>query len=286
MQRVVPVAELDATVDELAAELAAKSPLIMQWGRDSFYRVLEMDADAALVVSPGDAHGHDADRGRGRGRRRVRGEARAGVEGPMTEFEMPETQYAQSGDLSIAYQVLGDGPIDVVFVSGFVSHQELAWELPLTMPIQQRRVVRASDHVRQARHRAVGAHARVRRAPRTAWTTSARSWTRPGSERAAIVGLSEGGPLAILFAATYPERATALVLWDTYARGHRSDDYPIGLDPLLTKQFIETDRGRCGARARAMQAVLRRRDRRRGDAARAWRATSATRRRPGWRRRC
>jgi len=52
----------------------------------------------------------------------------------MTELKMPETQYAQSGDLSIAYQVLGDGPMDVVFVSGFISHQELAWELPLTLP--------------------------------------------------------------------------------------------------------------------------------------------------------
>ena len=72
-----PVAELDATVDALAAELAAKSPLIMHWGRDSFYRVLEMDADAALVVPPGHVDGHDADRGRGRRRRRVRREARA-----------------------------------------------------------------------------------------------------------------------------------------------------------------------------------------------------------------
>jgi enoyl-CoA hydratase/carnithine racemase len=53
VQRVVPVAELDAIVDALAAELAAKSPLIMQWGRDSFYRVLEMDADAALSYLQG-----------------------------------------------------------------------------------------------------------------------------------------------------------------------------------------------------------------------------------------
>ena len=53
VQRVVPVAELDATVDALAAELAAKSPLIMKWGRDSFYRVLEMDADAALSYLQG-----------------------------------------------------------------------------------------------------------------------------------------------------------------------------------------------------------------------------------------
>jgi class 3 adenylate cyclase len=60
-----------------------------------------------------------------------------------------------------------------------------------------------------------------------------------GSERAALVGLSEGGPLAILFAATYPERTTALVLWDTYARGLAGPDYPIGLDRQATKAFIE-----------------------------------------------
>jgi enoyl-CoA hydratase/carnithine racemase len=53
VQRVVPVADLDATVDALAAELAGKSPLIMKWGRDSFYRVLEMDADAALSYLQG-----------------------------------------------------------------------------------------------------------------------------------------------------------------------------------------------------------------------------------------
>jgi enoyl-CoA hydratase/carnithine racemase len=53
VQRVVPVAELDATVDALAADLAAKSPLIMHWGRDAFYRVLEMDADAALSYLQG-----------------------------------------------------------------------------------------------------------------------------------------------------------------------------------------------------------------------------------------
>ena len=60
-----------------------------------------------------------------------------------------------------------------------------------------------------------------------------------GSERAAVIGLSEGGPLAILFAATYPERTTGLVLWNTYARGLAGPDYPIGLDRKASKEFIE-----------------------------------------------
>jgi class 3 adenylate cyclase len=59
-----------------------------------------------------------------------------------------------------------------------------------------------------------------------------------GSEQAAIVAVSEGGPLAILFAATYPRRVSALVLWGSYACGHRAPDYPIGIDPVLSKQLI------------------------------------------------
>jgi pimeloyl-ACP methyl ester carboxylesterase/class 3 adenylate cyclase len=156
----------------------------------------------------------------------------------MTEFEMPETQYAQSGDLSIAYQVLGDGPMDVVFVSGFISHQELAWELPLTLPTRNiasyARLITFDKRGTGLSERSLGYGEAEDRMDDIRAVMDA-----VGSERAAIIGLSEGGPLAILFAATYPERASALVLWDTYARGHRSDDYPIGLDPLLTKQFIE-----------------------------------------------
>ncbi len=164
VQRVVPAADLDATVDALAAELAAKSPLIMRWGRDSFYRVLEMDADAALSYLQGmltvTTQTEDAAEGvaafaekraptveRPMTQAQIRrpgccpgrrGRWRAGGRSRMsTEFTMPETQYAQSGDLSIAYQVLGDGPIDVVFVSGFISHQELQWEGAMRLPIRR-----------------------------------------------------------------------------------------------------------------------------------------------------
>ena len=85
--RVVPVDELDAAVDELAASLASKSPLVLRWGRDAFYRVLEMDADAALDYLQGMLDRPHPVRGRRRGRRRVRGEAHAGVEGPVTMIE-------------------------------------------------------------------------------------------------------------------------------------------------------------------------------------------------------
>ena len=61
-----------------------------------------------------------------------------------------------------------------------------------------------------------------------------------GSERAALVGISEGGPLVLLFGATYPERATALVAWGTFARILRAPDYPMGVEPGVTKFFIDT----------------------------------------------
>ena len=85
--RVVPVDELDAAVDELAGSLASKSPLVLRWGRDTFYRVLEMDGDAALDYLQAHAHHPHAVRGRGRRRRGLRREAHPGVEGPLTMQE-------------------------------------------------------------------------------------------------------------------------------------------------------------------------------------------------------
>jgi class 3 adenylate cyclase len=153
-------------------------------------------------------------------------------------LEMPETQYAQSGDLSIAYQVLGDGPIDVVFVSGFVSHQELAWDMPLMPSIHEvvsyARLITFDKRGTGLSERTLGYGEAEDRMDDIRAVMDA-----VGIERAAIVAVSEGGPLAMLFAATYPERVSALVLWDTYARCIRGPDYPIGLDPVRSKQFID-----------------------------------------------
>jgi pimeloyl-ACP methyl ester carboxylesterase/class 3 adenylate cyclase len=156
----------------------------------------------------------------------------------MTEWEMPETQYAQSGDLSIAYQVLGGGDFDVVFVSGFVSHLELAWEVGGSLQAIRRlancsRLITFDKRGTGLSERTLGFGSAEERMDDIRAVMNA-----VGSERAALVGLSEGGPLAILFAATYPERVSALVLWDTYARGLEAPDYPIGLEPTATAEFI------------------------------------------------
>lgn len=144
-------------------------------------------------------------------------------------IEPAEVQYAQSGDLSIAYSVFGDGPLDVVFVPGFISHQELAWDSPLMQGIYQRlgafaRVITFDKRGTGLSERTLGFGSAEERMDDIRAVMDA-----VGCERAALVGISEGGPLTILFAATYPERASALVLWGTFARILAAPDYEFGI---------------------------------------------------------
>lgn len=154
-------------------------------------------------------------------------------------MEPPETQYAQSGELSIAYQVFGDGPFDLVFVPGFVSHQDLAWDVPLFAKMLSRfgsfaRVIFFDKRGTGASDRSLGFGTAEDRMDDIRAVMDA-----AGSERAALVGVSEGGPLAVLFAATYPERAASLVLWATFARVLIDDDYPIGFEPEIAQVLID-----------------------------------------------
>jgi pimeloyl-ACP methyl ester carboxylesterase len=158
----------------------------------------------------------------------------------MTTVDMPETRYAQSGDLSIAYQVLGNGPMDVVFVPGFVSHQELAWELPFGNVLNQHlasfsRLIGFDKRGTGLSERTLGFGTAEDRMDDIRAVMDA-----AGSERAALVAISEGGPLALLFAATYPERTTALVLWASYARCLIAPDFPIGLHPANVLPLIDS----------------------------------------------
>src|SRR3989449_2019189 len=141
-------------------------------------------------------------------------------------MDSPSTQYARSGDASIAYQVVGDGPIDLVLVLGFATHLELQWESP---PIA-RFLVRISSFSRLIifDKRGTGLSDPVAEAP----TLEQRIddvravMDAAGSERAALIGVSEGGPMSVLFAATHPERATALVLHGAMGRTTEAPDYP------------------------------------------------------------
>jgi class 3 adenylate cyclase/pimeloyl-ACP methyl ester carboxylesterase len=140
-----------------------------------------------------------------------------------------ETRYAESGDLSIAYSVFGEGPIDIVFVPGFISHQELAWDAALFRGIYERlgaigRVITFDKRGTGLSDRSLGFGSAEERMDDIRAVMDA-----AGSERAALVGISEGGPLTILFAATAPERTRAVVLWGTFARVREAPDYDVGI---------------------------------------------------------
>lgn len=141
----------------------------------------------------------------------------------------PQTQYAVStGGVNIAYQVVGEGPLDLVFVMGWVSHLEYFWQDPSFA----RFLLRLASFSRLILFdkRGTGLSDRV---PLNELPTLEQRMTdvqavmnAVGSERAALLGVSEGGPMCGLFAATYPERTTALVMIGTYAKRIQSEDYP------------------------------------------------------------
>ena len=140
----------------------------------------------------------------------------------------PETRYARSGDVSIAYQVIGDGPFDLVRVPPFVSHVELEWDVPRMAEFSERlasfcRLIRFDK-------RGTGMSDRVADVPtlETRMDDVRAVMDAVGSERAALLGHSEGAAMAILFAATYPERCWALVLDGGFPRVLWAPDYPWG----------------------------------------------------------
>jgi pimeloyl-ACP methyl ester carboxylesterase len=130
----------------------------------------------------------------------------------------PETRYAKSGDVRIAYQVVGSGPFDLVFVPGFVSNIDLFWEIPEWAYFFGRlsafsRLILFDKRGTGLSDRVAGIATLEERMDDVRAVMDA-----AGSERAALFGVSEGGPMSLLFAATYPQRATALVLYGSYAR--------------------------------------------------------------------
>ncbi len=136
-------------------------------------------------------------------------------------------RYARSGDLSIAYQVTGDGPIDLVLVSGFISHLEKDWEEPRHARFLER--LSAVGHLIRFDKRGTGLSDRPPGLPdlETRMDDVRAVMDAVDSRTAVLFGYSEGGPMAILFAASYPERTRALVLYGAYAkRLDPDDDYP------------------------------------------------------------
>ncbi|MDP9321232.1 MAG: adenylate/guanylate cyclase domain-containing protein [Chloroflexota bacterium] len=143
-------------------------------------------------------------------------------------MNVPQTKYAKSGDLNIAYQVVGDGPFDLVYVPGFVSNIELMWEEPRLAQVLtdlasfcrlilfDKRGTGLSDRVSVTDLPTIEMRMDDLRAVMDA----------VGSQRAALFGHSEGGCMCIVFASTYPERTRALITYGAFAKRLRSDDYP------------------------------------------------------------
>jgi pimeloyl-ACP methyl ester carboxylesterase len=139
-----------------------------------------------------------------------------------------ETRYALSGDVHIAYQVTGDGPFDLVFVPGFVTHMELQWKLPafgdfLSTLGSFARLIRFDK-------RGTGMSDPVSGAPslETRMDDVRAVMDAAGSRRAAFYGLLEGAAMSILFAATYPERVAALIVRSCSPRTMWAPDFPWG----------------------------------------------------------
>ncbi|HSE18996.1 MAG TPA: alpha/beta fold hydrolase [Pyrinomonadaceae bacterium] len=160
----------------------------------------------------------------------------------------PETMYARSGDVNIAYQVIGDAPLDLVFVMGWVSHLEYFWREPSFARFLLRLASFSRLVLFDKRGTGLSDHVPINQLP----TLEQRMddvravMDAVGSERAALIGVSEGGPMCSLFAATYPEKTLALVMIGTYAKRIRDAEYPWGPTLEQREQFFEVMRKQWG----------------------------------------
>jgi pimeloyl-ACP methyl ester carboxylesterase/DNA-binding winged helix-turn-helix (wHTH) protein len=160
----------------------------------------------------------------------------------------PETMYARSGDVNIAYQVIGDAPLDLVFVMGWVSHLEYFWREPSFARFLLRLASFSRLILFDKRGTGLSDRVPINQLP----TLEQRMddvravMDAVGSEHAALIGVSEGGPMCSLFAATYPEKTLALVMIGTYAKRIRDAEYPWGPTPEQREQFFEVMREQWG----------------------------------------
>jgi pimeloyl-ACP methyl ester carboxylesterase len=167
----------------------------------------------------------------------------------------PETRYALSGDVHIAYQVTGEGPFDLVFVPGYVTHMELQWRLPTFGDF----LAELSSFCRLIRFdkRGTGMSDPVSGAPNleTRMDDVRAVMDAVGSERAAFYGLSEGAAMSLLFAATYPERMAALIVRSCTPRTLWAPDFPWGRSESAYQREVDQALKVYAPRADAREAV-------------------------------
>ena len=164
-------------------------------------------------------------------------------------MDRPETRYTKSGDVNIAYQVVGEGPFDLIWVPGWISNVEESWEVPEYAHFLRR--LASFSRLILFDKRGTGLSDRV--SNESLPTLEQRMddvravLEAAGSDRAAVFGASEGGNMSVLFTATYPERVRALVLAGIYAKRLWSPDYPWAPTPAQREHEHEViERGWAG----------------------------------------
>jgi pimeloyl-ACP methyl ester carboxylesterase len=145
---------------------------------------------------------------------------------PMADSQ-PAIRYARSGDVHVAYQVVGDGPVDIVFVEGSFTNRHVMWEEPSYRRFMER--LGSFARVILFDKRGMGLSDRVQVGTLEERMDDVRAvMDAVGSERAALIGESEGGPMSMLFAASFPERTVALLLCGAEVKEDKTDDWPWG----------------------------------------------------------
>ena len=144
-------------------------------------------------------------------------------------MEIPDVRYARSGDVAIAYQTIGEGPVDLVFVRGFAGDLLSVWEQPLLVRFVEE--LASFTRLTMIDKRGTGLSDRVREVPtlETRMDDLRAVLDEIGAESAVLWTAQEGARLATLHAATSPERTAGLVLFDPTAKGRRTEDYPWAL---------------------------------------------------------
>jgi pimeloyl-ACP methyl ester carboxylesterase/DNA-binding CsgD family transcriptional regulator len=149
-----------------------------------------------------------------------------------------ETRYARSGDVNIAYQIIGEGPFDLVFVMGWVSHLDYFWEGPSSRFLER---LRSFSRLILFDKRGTGLSDRVATMPAMdeRMDDVRAVMDAAGSERAVLLGISEGAAMCALFAATFPDRTKALVMYGAYAKRQWAPDYPWAPTPEQRQEFFD-----------------------------------------------
>src|SRR5437870_8265762 len=152
---------------------------------------------------------------------------------------MPTTKYAKSGDVHLAYQAVGEGAHDLVLVPGWVSHIEYAWEEPLFSHFLTR--LASFSRLIMLDRRGTGLSDRVADLPSLEQRMDdvRAVMDAAGSERATLFGISEGGPMCLLFAATYPERTLGLILYGTLVQEIAKGAVPGWRTKEEIRQFLD-----------------------------------------------